>query len=215
MRFHRTFSLTARSAMFLPLSLGMALTLLAAPLTRAAAGESITVSSQHHALKVETLADGLEHPWGLAFLPGGRMLVTERAGRVRLVRADGSVSAPLEGAPEDARPRPGRHARHRARSGFLRQRPRLHHLCRHRGRQRRHRGMARQARRDRPATAPRRRHDDLPHEPSHAGAPALRLAHRLRPRQDSVDHHRRPWRKQPRPGRHGPCGFRPAHGPRR
>ncbi|HEX5814013.1 MAG TPA: PQQ-dependent sugar dehydrogenase [Methylomirabilota bacterium] len=44
-------------------------------------------------------AVGLEHPWGLAFLPDGRMLVTERPGRLRLVARDGSVSEPLTGVP--------------------------------------------------------------------------------------------------------------------
>jgi len=45
------------------------------------------------------VAVGLEHPWGLAFLPDGRMLVTERPGRLRLVERDGSVSEPLTGVP--------------------------------------------------------------------------------------------------------------------
>jgi glucose/arabinose dehydrogenase len=45
------------------------------------------------------VAVGLEHPWGLAFLPDGRMLVTERPGRLRLVARDGSVSEPLTGVP--------------------------------------------------------------------------------------------------------------------
>ena len=45
------------------------------------------------------VATGLEHPWGLAFLPDGRMLVTERAGRLRIVGKDGSLSPPVEGVP--------------------------------------------------------------------------------------------------------------------
>ena len=49
---------------------------------------------------VETAAQGLEHPWGLAFLPDGRMLVTERPGRLRYVARDGTLSAPITGVPE-------------------------------------------------------------------------------------------------------------------
>ncbi len=56
--------------------------------------------SQHGRLKVETLAHGLENPWSLAFLPDGRMLVSERPGRLRLVTAEGRLGAPLKGVPE-------------------------------------------------------------------------------------------------------------------
>jgi aldose sugar dehydrogenase len=56
--------------------------------------------SQAGSISVVTVAEGLEHPWGLAFLPDGRMLVTERPGRLRLVAADGLLSEPLAGVPE-------------------------------------------------------------------------------------------------------------------
>lgn len=47
-----------------------------------------------------TVAQGLENPWGLAFLPDGRMLVTEQPGRLRIVERDGRLSEPLGGVPE-------------------------------------------------------------------------------------------------------------------
>lgn len=56
------------------------------------------------AFKVVPVADGFQNPWSLAFLPGGKMLVTERAGRLRVVGADGSKSEPVAGLPAvDAR----------------------------------------------------------------------------------------------------------------
>lgn len=51
-------------------------------------------------LRVEVLARGLEHPWALAFIDGGRMLVSERPGRLRLVLAGGALGPPVAGVPE-------------------------------------------------------------------------------------------------------------------
>lgn len=49
--------------------------------------------------KVETVATGLNFPWGMAFLPDGRLLVTERVGRLRILTTTGNISAPLKGTP--------------------------------------------------------------------------------------------------------------------
>lgn len=52
--------------------------------------------------RVHVLTRGLDHPWSLAFMPDGRMLVSERRGRLRLVAADGTLDpAPLTGLPEN------------------------------------------------------------------------------------------------------------------
>ena len=50
--------------------------------------------------EVVTVAEGLEKPWGLAFLSSGEMLVTEKPGRLRIVSTDGKLSAPVAGLPE-------------------------------------------------------------------------------------------------------------------
>jgi glucose/arabinose dehydrogenase len=46
------------------------------------------------------IAEGLENPWGMAELPDGRWLVTEKAGRLRIVGADGTISDPVAGLPD-------------------------------------------------------------------------------------------------------------------
>lgn len=85
----------------------MRIVLLAAVWTYALPGASFAVAASGgdvfptdlHAVRVVTLAGGLANPWGLTFLPDGRMLVTERPGRLRLVDQAGKVGDPLEGVP--------------------------------------------------------------------------------------------------------------------
>ena len=81
-------------------TLVIALGIAAAP---AAAAESKTFQSENHAFRIVTLVQGLQHPWSLAFLPDGRMLVTERPGRLRLVSGDFKLDPkPVEGVPRVA-----------------------------------------------------------------------------------------------------------------
>ena len=60
---------------------------------------SASASAGAQAVRVQPVAQALDHPWAVAFLPQGRFLVTERAGRLRRVDAQGNVSAPLQGLP--------------------------------------------------------------------------------------------------------------------
>src|SRR3954468_1571216 len=64
-----------------------------------ACAQDRALPTQTAQLTVRTVTHGLEHPWSLAFLPDGRMLVTERPGRLRVVTADGQISPPLTGLP--------------------------------------------------------------------------------------------------------------------
>jgi len=65
----------------------------------AAAAAPQSYSSSAGALMVETITSGLVNPWSLAFLPDGRLLVTERPGRMRIVGKDGKHSPALSGVP--------------------------------------------------------------------------------------------------------------------
>ncbi len=58
-----------------------------------------TVETKKVQVQVETIASGLEHPWAVAVLPDGGYLVTERPGRLRIIR-DGKLSAPISGVPK-------------------------------------------------------------------------------------------------------------------
>ncbi|EKT4453483.1 PQQ-dependent sugar dehydrogenase [Pseudomonas putida] len=70
------------------------------PLLAQAAAEQ-QFHSEEGTLTVSTLADGLRNPWALAFLPGGKdMLVTERAGNLRVVNTEGKVGPPISGVPK-------------------------------------------------------------------------------------------------------------------
>jgi glucose/arabinose dehydrogenase len=67
--------------------------------TGAAPLQAQTYRSSAGPLSVETFARGLVHPWAFAFLPDGRMLVTERPGRMRIVAKDGALSPALGNVP--------------------------------------------------------------------------------------------------------------------
>ncbi len=58
------------------------------------------VRSQEHAYRLEPVASGLNVPWSIAFLPGNRLLVTEREGRLRLIENDQLSPEPISGIPE-------------------------------------------------------------------------------------------------------------------
>lgn len=66
----------------------------------ASAQQTRAPDAQQTAIKVETIAKGLQNPWGLQVLTDGRALITERPGRLRLVSAKGVLSAPIEGVPK-------------------------------------------------------------------------------------------------------------------
>ena len=78
------------------LILAAALLSLASP----ACGQSEVVQTAHHDYRVVTVADGFEIPWSIAFLPGGDMLVTEKVGRLRIIRDGMLLPDPVPGIPE-------------------------------------------------------------------------------------------------------------------
>ena len=65
-----------------------------------AAAQAQTYQSEHHAFRAVPIAEGLNNPWSIAFLPGGDILITERAGRLRIVRNGQLLESPVEGVPE-------------------------------------------------------------------------------------------------------------------
>ena len=80
----------------------LALILRAQAATVLIAASFLCVSAAAQGVRPETLASGLQNPWAVAFLPNGKFLVTERAGRLRVVEADGKLGKPVEGLPEVA-----------------------------------------------------------------------------------------------------------------
>ena len=66
----------------------------------AASAADANFASSAGALRAQTIASGLVHPWSLAFLPENRMLVTERPGRIRIVTKTGELSPPIGNVPK-------------------------------------------------------------------------------------------------------------------
>ena len=86
----------------------MTLAATAAVLANCAAALDEVRETEQANIRVETIASGLDHPWGIAFLPDGSALVTERPGQLRRLSPDGALSEPLAGVPEaDARDQGG------------------------------------------------------------------------------------------------------------
>lgn len=65
----------------------------------AAPASAQTFNTEKGRIAVATVTDGLSQPWGMDFLPDGRIIVTEKPGRLRIVSLDGTVSPPITGLP--------------------------------------------------------------------------------------------------------------------
>ncbi|MCZ8165149.1 PQQ-dependent sugar dehydrogenase [Silanimonas sp.] len=83
----------------LAVTLGSLLAAALWPSAAAAQANTQNTPSQLGTVRVTTIATGLQNPWGLAFLPDGNFLVTERPGRLRVVTPQGGVSTALTGVP--------------------------------------------------------------------------------------------------------------------
>src|ERR1051326_8667799 len=73
---------------------------LALALLISVAASAQTYRSEEHAFRVVKVVEGLDHPWSMAFLPDGRMLVTERPGRLRIVANGKLEPQPVAGVPQ-------------------------------------------------------------------------------------------------------------------
>jgi glucose/arabinose dehydrogenase len=70
------------------------------PVPPLGAGPFIFDTAEQHKIRVSILARGLVHPWGMAFLPDGTLLVTERPGRLRIIRGGKLDPTPVGGVPQ-------------------------------------------------------------------------------------------------------------------
>src|SRR5205809_5422548 len=70
------------------------------PVPPLGAGPFVLDTAEQHKIRVTVLARGLSHPWAIAFLPVGGMLITERAGRLRVVCNGGLDPKPIRGVPQ-------------------------------------------------------------------------------------------------------------------
>jgi len=92
---------TASPRAMTALAVGALLCLLAGDAIPAAADDGLQRSQQHD-FRIATLARGLDHPWGMAFLPDGGILITERSGSLRLFKDGRLQPEPITGSPEVA-----------------------------------------------------------------------------------------------------------------
>jgi aldose sugar dehydrogenase len=69
-------------------------------MTSATAQGTKVLKTELHSVKVSKVVDGLHHPWGMAFLPDGRILVTEKRGTLRVIDGGKLVAKPVEGMPK-------------------------------------------------------------------------------------------------------------------